>query len=79
MKELSLIWWQDAYVTLEAPPNTVKLTQSVGWIVKKDKEFYTVSHFWDGISDELQDPYTIIPVGMVRKIEKLWTKSSGKK
>lgn len=79
MKEIYLVWWQDAYVSTDHLEAKVGLTLSVGWLVKKDKEFFVLSHFWDGISNRAEDPYTFIPHGMIKKIEKIWTKSSKKK
>lgn len=70
IRSIDLIWWQDAYVTTEGSPeneagkNTLTLT--VGMVVKEDKEFIHVSHFYDGISGELQDPFTTVPKGMVK-------------
>ena len=67
-----IVWWQDAYVSLVEPDHNVKLTISVGWILEKTKEFMVLSHFWDGIEDKAEDPYTHIPIGMIKKVKK-WT------
>ena len=71
IKHIDIIWWQDAYTTHEGSPEfkddaSGHLTLSMGIVVKEDKDFIHMSHFYDGISSELQDPFTSIPIGMIK-------------
>ena len=71
IKYVDVIFWQDAYTSSEGGPEFDKtesiLTLSVGFIVKEDKDFVHMSHFYDGISSELSEPFTSIPLGMIKK------------
>jgi hypothetical protein len=75
IKYVDVIFWQDAYTSSEGGPEFDKkeniLTLSVGFIVKEDKDFVHMSHFYDGISSELSEPFTSIPVGMIKKRRKV--------
>lgn len=76
IKHIDLIWWQDAYTTTDGHPELENapeshLTLSMGIVVKEDKDFLHMSHFYDGISSELQDPFTSIPIGMIKHRKKL--------
>ena len=72
---IDVIFWQDAYTSSESDPEFDKtensLTLSVGFIVKEDKDFVHMSHFYDGISSELSEPFTSIPLGMIKKRRKV--------
>jgi hypothetical protein len=69
--DLVMIDWLDAYVThnedMELEADCSHFTRSIGWLVKKDKDFLYLSHFFDGISGEFSSPYTAIPKGMVKE------------
>jgi len=72
-KELTVVWWQDAYITTEDDPDLGEgehLTISIGVQVPSGKEFVRLSHFYDGISKTLSSPFTDIPVGTIKKIER---------
>lgn len=76
MKKFPTVWkiyWQDAYVTLKKRPLFKKkhLTISVGWIVSEDKNFITLSNYYDGIGECFAAPFTVIPYDMVKSMEKL--------
>lgn len=76
IRHIDLIWWQDAYITQEDSPELKDganghLTLSMGIVVKEDKDFVHMSHFYDGISSELQSPFTSIPVGMIKYRKKV--------
>jgi hypothetical protein len=70
VKYIDVILWQDAYTTHDKNPEFEKgentLTVSVGIVVKEDKEFLHISHFYDGIANEFNEPYTSIPLGMIK-------------
>lgn len=72
-KHIYRVDWQDAYVTISNRPKFKKkcLTVSVGFIVLENKEFLIMSHFYNGIEKTFDAPFTIIPIGMVKKKEKL--------
>lgn len=71
LKPLVMIDWQDAYVTTDEDPSLDKevshLTRSVGWEVKKDRDFVYLSHFLDGISGSFGSPWTLIPIKMIKE------------
>ena len=76
IRHIDIVWWQDAYTTTDGSPefeDTTKshLTLSMGIVVKEDKDFIHMSHFYDGISSELQDPFTSIPIGMIKHRKKV--------
>lgn len=76
IKHIDVIWWQDAYTTSDGSPEFKRpaashLTLSMGIVVKEDKDFLHMSHFYDGISSELQDPFTSIPLGMIKNRKKV--------
>lgn len=74
-KSISIIWWQDAHTTLDDIPKFLDgkshLTISVGVIVEEDKEFVYISHFYDGIQNKMDSPYTVIPKGMIKHRERI--------
>lgn len=75
-KPIVVIEWQDAYTCSDEEDPKFKdaknhYTLSFGVIVDEDKDFYHVSHFFDGISNSFQDPFTSIPKGVVKSIKKL--------
>lgn len=75
IRYIDLIWWQDAYTTSGQSPefNAAERhwTLSMGIVVKEDKDMVHMSHFFDGISNELQDPFTSIPSGMIKHRKKV--------
>ena len=75
-KEIAMVWWQDAYTEDGDNPhlsNGDHLTISIGVIVETDKNFIYVSHFYEGINQSMSSPYTVIPLGMVKHIERIKT------
>lgn len=82
MKKPELVWikWLDAYVTqsddMELDDVDKHCTISIGWEVKKDKEFVYLSHFFDGIGGEFASPYTAVPKGMIKEKYTLEIKES---
>ncbi len=71
---LLVVHWRDAYVTTDDDHHLEDgehLTISVGWKVEETKEYLTLSHFYDGISNEFQSPYTSIPINMIKRIKKV--------
>lgn len=75
-KEVSLIWWKDAYVTTDEDPKLSHkndLTISIGVIVKEDANEITISCFWDGIGLQFSSPFQVIPKGMIKRIKRLKT------
>ena len=76
---IHIVWWLDAYVSqepnFELEKETDNLTISIGVKIKEDDEFVHLSHFYDGISNDLLDPITSIPKGMIKKTIKIDTKN----
>ncbi len=75
-KEISLVFWKDAYVTTDEDPKLSHkddLTISIGVIVKEDAKEITISCFWDGIGEAFSSPYQVIPKAMVQHIKRLKT------
>ena len=76
VKYIDLVWWQDAYTSNEKTgPKLTEgdntLTLSIGVIVEEDKDFLHMSHFYDGIGNELSEPFTSIPIGMIKHRKKV--------
>lgn len=76
IKHIDVIWWQDAYTTSDGSPEFERgskchLTLSMGIVVREDQDFLHLSHFYDGIGHELQDPFTSIPIGMIKHRKKV--------
>lgn len=75
-KHVSLVWWQDAYTSQDDDPHLEHkdtLTISMGVIVEDGTQMLHMSHFYDGISQTLQGPFTSIPKGMIKKIKHIKT------
>jgi hypothetical protein len=75
-KEVSLVYWKDAYVTTDDNPKLEHkddLTISIGVIVKEDSKEVTISCFWDGIGQAFSSPYQVIPTKMIHHIKRLKT------
>jgi hypothetical protein len=73
-KEVSLVYWKDAYVTTDDNPkldHADDLTISIGVIVEETSEEITISSFWDGIGESFSSPFQVIPKGMVKHIKRL--------
>lgn len=76
VKNIDVIWWQDAYTTSDGSPEFNKpaashLTLSMGIVIREDKDFVHMSHFYDGVSSALADPFTSIPLGMIKHRKKV--------
>ena len=73
-KEISLVFWKDAYITTDDNPkldHKDDLTVSIGVVVEQNDNEITISSFYDGISQSFSSPYQVIPMGMIKEIRKI--------
>lgn len=77
-KEISLIFWKDAFVTTDDNPKLEHkddLTISIGVIVDEKDDEITISSFYDGIGQGLASPFQVIPKGVIKQIKKISCKN----
>lgn len=67
-----IVWWKDAYVTLDPPEADTKLTITIGAMIKEDDLGIYLSNYWDGVAETFDVPITYIPKLMIQHVEVIY-------